>query len=68
MIIVILYNLIKTICMSTIVWKQDPELLVIFGDAVVSFMDRPDRIIKGNCITEKAHFEKSKSWDPLSRG
>ena len=65
--IVIVCNLIKTVCMSTIAWNQDPEPLVTLGDALSSFMDRPDIITKGNCIAGKAWFEKSKSWDSLSR-
>ena len=67
MIVVIVCNLIKTVCMSTIAWKQDPEPLVTLGDAIASFMDRPDITTKGNCIAGKARFEKSKSWDSLSR-
>ena len=67
MIVVIVCNLIKTVCMSTIAWKQDPEPLVTLGDAIASFMDRPDLTTKGNCIAGKARFEKSKSWDSLSR-
>ena len=66
MIVVIVCNLIKTVCMSTIAWKQDPEPLVTLGDAIASFMDRPDVTTEGNCIAEKARFEKSKSWDSLS--
>ena len=67
MIVVIVCNLIKTVCMSTIAWKRDPEPLVTLGDAITSFMDRPDGRTEGNCIAEKARFEKSKSWDSLSR-
>ena len=67
MIIVIVCNLIKTFCMSAIAWKQDPEPLVTLGDAIASFVDRPDATTKGNCVAGKARFEKSKSWDSLSR-
>ena len=67
MIVVIVCNLIKTACMSTIAWKKDPEPLVTLGDAIASFLDRPDGTTKGNCIAEKARFKKSKSWDSLSR-
>ena len=67
MIFVIVCNLIKTVCMSTIAWKQDPEPLVTLGDAIASFMDRPDVTTIGNCIAGKARFEKSTSWDSLSR-
>ena len=67
MIVVIVCNLIKTICMSTIAWKKDPEPLVTLGDAIASFMDWPDVTTKGNCIAGKARFEKNKSWDSFSR-
>ncbi len=63
MIIVITCNLLKTICMSIIAWKQDREPLVTLGDAVASFLDRPDMTTKGNCIVGKTRFKGSKSWD-----
>ena len=67
MVVVIVCNLIKTVCMGTIAWKQDPEPLVTLGDAIASFLDRPDVTTKRNCIAGKARFEKSKSWASLSR-
>lgn len=67
MIVVIVCNLIKTVCMSMIVWKQDPEPLVTLGDAIASFLDRSDMTTEGNCTAGKGRFEKSKSWDLLSR-
>lgn len=66
MIVVIVCNLIKTVCMGTIAWKQDLEPLVTLGDAVASFLDRPDVTTEGNCLAGKGRFEKSKSWDLLS--
>ena len=65
--IVIVCNLIKTVCMSTTAWKQDPEPLVTLVDAIASFMDRPDITTQGNCIAGKTRFEKSRSWDSRSR-
>lgn len=65
MIVVIICNLIKTICMSIIAWKQDPEPLVTLGDAIASFLDRPDMTTEGNCIVGKTRFEDSKSWHLL---
>lgn len=62
MIVVIVCNLIKTVCLSTIAWKQDPEPLVTLGDAIVSFLDRPDVTTEGNCITVKTRFEQSNDW------
>ena len=63
MIVVIICNLIKTTCMSIIAWKQDPEPLVTLGDAIASFLDRPDVTTEGNCIVGKTRF--SRSWGLL---
>lgn len=65
MIVVIICNLIKTVCMSIIAWKQDPEPLVTLGDAIASFLDRPDVTTEGNCMVGKPRFENSRSWDLL---
>lgn len=62
MIVVIICNLIKTICMSSIAWKQDLEPLVTLGDAIASFLDRPDVTTDGNCIAGKTQFRKGRSW------
>lgn len=62
MVIVIISNVVKTVCMSVIAWKQDPEPLVTLGDAIASFLDRPDMTTAGNCIVEKTRFEESRSW------
>ena len=67
MVLVIVCNLIKAICMSMAAWKQDTEPLVTLGDAIASFLDWPDVTTKGNCVGEKAQFQKSKSWESLSR-
>ena len=62
MIVVIICNLMKTICMSTIAWKQDPEPLVTLGDAIASFLDLPDVTTEGNCIAEKTWFKQGRTW------
>ena len=68
MIVVVISNLIKTVCMSMIVWKQDSEPLVTLGDAIASFLDRPDMTTKGNCIAGKTRFEDGRSWDLMLSG
>lgn len=65
MIIVIICNLVKTICMSIIAWKQDPKPLVTLGDAIASFLNRPDVKSEGKCVVGKTRFEDSRSWGPL---
>ena len=62
MIVVIVCNLIKTSCMGMIAWKQDPEPLVTLGDAIASFLERPDVTSRGNCIVGKTLFEHSRTW------
>ena len=66
MLAVILCNLIKTICMSMIAWNRGPEPLVTLGDAIASFLDRPDVSTEGGCIAARLRFEKSKPWNLLS--
>ena len=65
MIIVIICNMIKTIAMTTISWRQDPEPLVTLGDAIASFLYRPDVTTKRNCIAGRTHFEDSRYWGLL---
>ena len=55
--VVIVCNMIKTVCMAMISWKQDPEPLVTLGDAIASFLDRPDVTTKRNCIAGRTRFE-----------
>lgn len=64
MIIVIVCNLIKTICMACIVWRQDSEPLVTFGDAVASFLNKPDSSTKGNCLAGKHRYQGNEAFYP----
>ena len=63
MIVVLICNLIKTVCMGTMAWKQNAEPLVTLGDAIASFLDRPDTTTRGNCIIGKTQFKDNKFWD-----
>ena len=65
MIVVIICNTIKTVCMTTIAWKQHPEPLVTLGDAIASFLDRPDVTTKRNCVAGRTRFEESRHWGQL---
>ena len=62
MIVVIVCNTMKAVCMAMISWKQGPEPLVTLGDAIASFLDRPDVTTERNCIAGRARFENSKYW------
>ena len=74
MTVIIICNLTKTVCMITVAWKQDPEPLVTLGDAISSFLDRPDVSTGGNCVAGRTRFEKSRSspllpcrWFPVKK-
>lgn len=45
--------------MGMISWKQDPEPLVTFGDAIASFLDRPDVTTERHCIAGRTWFEET---------
>ena len=62
MIVVVICNMIKTVCMTIILWKQDPEPLVTLGDAIASFLNRPDVITDRHCIAGRTWFEDSRYW------
>ena len=61
-VIVILCNLIKTICMGMTAWKRDWQPLVTLGDALASFLERPDLTTEGNYSVERSRFEDNKDW------
>ena len=65
MIVVIVCNIIKTICMTIILRNQDPQPLVTLGDAIASFLDRPDITTARNCIAGRTRFEHSRYWGLL---
>ena len=64
MIIVILCNVIKAVCMGLVVWRKGPEPLVTLGDAISSFIERPDMTTKNHCIDDKGRFMRDSTWDP----
>ena len=65
MIVVIVCNTIKAVCMTIILWEQELEPLVTLGDAIASFLDRPDVTTKRNCIAGRTRFEHSRYWGLL---
>ena len=66
MIEVIICNMMKTVCMTIILWKQDPEPLVTLGDAIASFLDQPDITTRRNCAAGRDRFKNSRYWGCLS--
>lgn len=65
MAIVIVCNFVKLIVMGYIAWQR-PLNLVTVGDAIASFLDKPDQTTKGNCLAGKTRFWKTKNWDMIT--
>lgn len=65
MAIVISCNVVKMLVIGYIAWTR-PMNLVTLGDAVASFLDKPDLNTVGSCLAGKAYYQKSKSWDPTA--
>ena len=57
MIIVIICNLGKTICMVLILLREKSEPLIIVGDAISSFLNKPDPVTKNMCLADKYAFQ-----------
>ena len=54
--IVLICNAIKTVCMTITAWKLwrlDNPIIVTVGDAVATFLERPDETTKGYCLMDR---------------
>ena len=57
-IVVICANLIKTVCMLLVLWRQRSHPLVTLGDAIESFLVNPDPTTERMCLAGKESFVK----------
>ncbi|KAL9611692.1 MAG: hypothetical protein Q9167_003687 [Letrouitia subvulpina] len=70
MIVVIICNFIKFVCMSVMQHQHRLPPLVTLGDALTSFLDDPDPTTQDSCLASKDHFRKHKwgkddiKWHP----
>ncbi|KAK3669847.1 hypothetical protein LTR78_010305 [Recurvomyces mirabilis] len=55
---VILMNAAKSLCMFMTLYRQRESTLVTIGDAVSSFLERPDELTKGRCLMAKVDVEE----------
>lgn len=60
MIIVILCNLAKILCMSLTIWKPASMPLLTLGDVIASFLDQPDPNTANNCLASKYRFRQAR--------
>lgn len=69
MVIVILCNFVKTLCMSLIVWKPSSKPssmpLLNLGDAIATFLDQPDPNTANDCLASKYSFRGASFADLL---
>jgi hypothetical protein len=52
--VVIVCNFAKTALMLMTLWRQREETLLTFGDAIASWLDRPDGATKGECLASRS--------------
>ncbi|KAF4633179.1 hypothetical protein G7Y89_g4941 [Cudoniella acicularis] len=60
MIIVMISNVLKIVCMIGALFASKAPPLVTIGDAIASFLTVPDDATKGRCMVSKSEF----SWSP----
>lgn len=58
MIIVIICNLTKAVCMLLTIWYRFATPLLTVGDAIASFLRRPDIYTRNNCLSDKYNFRQ----------
>ncbi|KAH7336430.1 hypothetical protein BKA65DRAFT_538551 [Rhexocercosporidium sp. MPI-PUGE-AT-0058] len=61
MVVVMVCNIVKIICLGLILWRQRISTLVTTGDAIASFLETPDPSTKGHCLLSKKDLV-SKEW------
>ncbi|KAI4193318.1 MAG: hypothetical protein LQ350_008378 [Teloschistes chrysophthalmus] len=61
MIVVILCNAVKVLCMFLTLWHQRSAPLVTIGDAIQSFLQEPDLTTKDMCWADKNSFP-TRNW------
>ena len=57
LIIVIVCNFAKIVCMSLTIWKPSSTPLLTLGDVIASFLDQPDPNTAKNCLASKYRFQ-----------
>lgn len=67
-VIVLICNIVKTICMSITAWKLwrlDNPVLATIGDATASFLEKPDQTTSGCCLMDARSIEAWKKGMPV---
>jgi len=61
MVVVLCCNFAKLLCMITTIWRCRESTLVTLGDALSSWLEKPDPYTAGMCIATKKDFE-DRAW------
>jgi hypothetical protein len=61
MVVVIFCNLVKLICLAQTGWGMVGRTLVTLGDAVESFLEKPDPVTEGICLVDMKEVVK-RAW------
>jgi hypothetical protein len=57
--VVIVCGALKVLLMALVLWMFDQEALVTIGDAIHSFMTKPDHTTEGRCLMSRHDVHKS---------
>ncbi|KIK55871.1 hypothetical protein GYMLUDRAFT_174966 [Collybiopsis luxurians FD-317 M1] len=66
LILVIICNIVKVVCMAIAAMKIKDNPLVTIGDAIASFTDKPDPHTRDMCLASKRHFDDGREGKPFS--
>ncbi|KAL8722996.1 MAG: hypothetical protein Q9225_000612 [Loekoesia sp. 1 TL-2023] len=61
-VIVVVSNLAKVICMFLTLWRHDRSALITIGDAIQSFLDRPDYHTRDFCVYSDRNIQLLIPW------
>jgi len=70
MIFVIIFNFVKVACLWIIVWQShvqstDFRPILTLGDAIQTFLEKPDQTVKGLCVAGTQDFSRASSLIPI---
>ncbi len=64
---VIVCNATKFICMAMTIWRHREPALITIGDAIQSFLDRPDETTSGKCLYSGNQMHLFHEWSQSGR-
>ena len=65
--IVVACNATKFICMALTIWRHRKPALITIGDAIQSFLDKPDETTSGKCLYSGNQLHLFHEWSRIGR-